>query len=64
MESPQEKSDRPKDVCSITIMFPVESDDAAIEAKKLIGIAIADVPDARIDFRIMPVPMPGIMPMR
>ncbi|KKN14571.1 hypothetical protein LCGC14_0994770 [marine sediment metagenome] len=53
-----------KQICSITVMFPVDSDDAAIAVKKKVGEALSDIEDSRIDFRIMPVPMPGTMPMR
>ena len=64
MERPQGKSESPKQICSITVMFPVLSDDEAIAVKKKIGDAVADIEDSRVDFRIMPVPMPGTMPMR
>ena len=50
MENNQKES--PKQICSITVMFPVESDDAAIAVKKKIGDAVSEIEDARIDFRI------------
>ncbi len=53
MENPQEKGESPKQVCTITVAFPVESDDDAIAVKKKITDAVSNKPDARIDFRIM-----------
>ena len=51
--------DQPKQICTITVAFPPESDDAAIEVKKKIGEVTRDLPDARIDFRIMNIPQHG-----
>lgn len=48
--------DEPKpqnQVCTITIAFPVDSDDKAIEYKKKISSIVADIPEARVEFRIM-----------
>ncbi len=42
-----------KEVCSIRIMFPVDSDEHAIEFKKKIGLLLAEIPDAQIQFSIM-----------
>ena len=42
-----------KEVCSITIAFPVESDEATMEVRNKVKEALKDYPDARIDFRIM-----------
>ena len=50
---------KPKQICTITVAFPVESDDVAIAVKKLIGEATKDLPDARVDFRIMNMPQHG-----
>jgi len=41
-----------KQICSIRIMFPVESDEHAIEYKKKIGGVIADIPEATIQFSL------------
>ena len=46
--------DTPKqEICSIRIMFPVESDEQAIEYKKKIAALLAESPDAQIQFSIM-----------
>ncbi len=60
MESPLEKNDKSKQVCTITVIFPVESDEDAIIVKKKIGEAIGPVSEARIDFRIMQVMPRGV----
>ena len=60
MENLPEKSESPKQVCSITVVFPVESDDAAIDVKKKIGEVVSDVEDARVDFRIMNMGRPRV----
>lgn len=46
----------PKQVCTIRIMFPVTTDEQAIEYKKKIGDILADSPQARIEFSIMSRP--------
>lgn len=53
----QEQKAQPEQVCSIRIMFPVETDEQAIEYKKKIGAILADIPHARIEFTLMPVPI-------
>ena len=50
METPK------KEICSIRIMFPVVSDEQAIEYKKKITILLAEIPDAQIQFSIMSQP--------
>lgn len=45
-----------KEVCSIRIMFPVETDEQAIDYKKKIATLLAEIPEAQIDFRIMSIP--------
>ena len=47
-----------KEVCSIRIMFPVESDEQAIEYKKKIGLLLAEIPDAQIQFSLASIPEP------
>jgi len=49
-----------KEVCSIRIIFPVESDEKAIEYKKAIAGLLAEVADAQIQFSLgtMPIGMP------
>ena len=44
-------------VCSIRIGFPVETDEQAIEYKKKISEVLAPIPNARIDFSLMSVPI-------
>lgn len=51
-----EKKTMPKQVCTIRIMFPIESDEHAIAYKKKIGEVLADMPQARIEFSLMSVP--------
>ena len=41
------------EICSIKIMFPVESDEQAIAFKKKINNMLKDIPDAVIQFSIM-----------
>lgn len=48
--------DKPKgEICTIRIMFPVETDEQAIEYKKKIQAALEDKPDAQIQFSLMPI---------
>ena len=50
----------PKQLCTIRIGFTVDSDEQAIEYKKKVTEVLADIPTARIDFGLIPVPpMPG-----
>ena len=46
-----------KQVCSIRVIFPVKSDEQAIECKKKIETAVQDIPEAQIHFSLMPVPV-------
>lgn len=46
----------PKQLCTIRIGFPVDSDEQAIEYKKKISDVLAPIPQARIDFGLIPVP--------
>ena len=45
-----------RQVCSIRIMFPVTSDEQAIEYKKKISVVLADIADANIQFSLMTAP--------
>lgn len=47
-------------VCTIRIMFPVETDEQAIAYKKRISDALADIPQVRIEFSLMS--RPAIIP--
>lgn len=42
-----------KEICSIRIIFPVESDELALVIKSKIKDVLADNPDAQIQFSIM-----------
>lgn len=48
MENPQ--------LCSINIMFPVETDEKAIEIKKKIAAVVGDIENVKVDFRLMVMP--------
>lgn len=47
----------PKELCTIRIGFPVDSDEQAIEYKKKISAVFSELPAARIDFGLIPVPL-------
>ncbi|GAG54129.1 unnamed protein product [marine sediment metagenome] len=47
MEQPKQE------ICSIRIMFPVTSDEQAIDYKKKISAMLKDIPDATIQFSII-----------
>ena len=42
-----------KEICTIRIMFPVDSDEQAIEYKKKIAAVLAAIPEAQIQFGLM-----------
>jgi len=50
----------PKQVCSIRIMFPVDTDEEGINYKRKITNILSPIPDAQIQFSLMtgPPPMP------
>jgi len=50
------------DLCSIKIAFPVDNDDDAIRYKKEIAAVLAGIPDVRIQFSLMNIPAPPVMP--
>ncbi|GAI70890.1 unnamed protein product [marine sediment metagenome] len=45
-----------KELCTIRIMFPVESDEKAIEYKRKIAEVLSEIPDAQIQFSLMSPP--------
>lgn len=47
----------PQEICSMRIMFPVTSDEQAIEYKKKINAVLSDIPNARIEFTLSSVPI-------
>jgi len=54
-ETRQKATSNPE-VCQIRIMFPVDTDEQAIEYKKKIADILADKPDAQMHFSISPLP--------
>jgi len=42
-----------QEICSIRIMFPVQSDEQAIEYKKKITAILSEIPDVQIQFSLM-----------
>lgn len=44
-----------KQVCRITLTFPIDSDDRAIEYKKKIAVIMADLEESQIQFSLMDV---------
>ncbi|GAH62917.1 unnamed protein product [marine sediment metagenome] len=49
--------EKPKqEICSIRIMFPVESDEQAIGYKKKIAALLAEIPDVQLNFSISTMP--------
>lgn len=51
------ETQRNQEFCTIRIMFPVKSDEEAIDCKKKIAAAISDKPEAQTDFRITSMPL-------
>ena len=49
METNQIQSNQ---LCVVTCMFPVDSDDEAVRIKKEIANILATIPESRIDFRL------------
>ena len=45
-----------KQVCRMTVTFPVESDEQAIAIKKKIGEATSELSEAQIQFSLMNLP--------
>ena len=45
------------EICTLRIMFPVESDQKAIEIKRKIQDVLGDTTDVRIEFGIIQAPM-------
>lgn len=45
----------PKQLCTIRIAFPVESDEQAITLKKKVSDVLGDVQQARLEFSIVTV---------
>ncbi len=41
------------EICTMRIIFPVESDQQALDVKTKIQQALVDIPDVQIDFRLI-----------
>jgi len=50
---------RTKQVCTMSIVLPIVTDDEAIAIKKKIEVVLENVTDAMIDFRIRKMPKNG-----
>lgn len=61
METPP-KAKSNKEICTIRIMFPVESDEKALEYKHKIADVLADNPDANMQFSLIPMPSQHSIP--
>ncbi len=59
MEAPDNKTE--KQVCIIKIVFPVSSDDEAINLKKKIAVLLDEIPETVMNFSLMSgrPPTPG-----
>jgi len=55
-----EQTIQTKDICTIRIGFPVDTDEKAIEYKKKIAELLSPIPNVRIEFNLMPMPMPPV----
>lgn len=42
-----------KQICQIRIVFPVDTDEQAIEYKKKIAFLLTEIPDAQVHFSLM-----------
>jgi len=51
-----------KQVCRLTVVFPVESDEVAIEVKRKIAEVVSELPDSQINFGLMSMPSRPLMP--
>jgi len=47
-----------KQICSITVIFPVESDEKAVGVKAKFSEIVKDIDLAKIDFRISDIRVP------
>lgn len=56
MEQEQPVS-KPQQICTIRIMFPVDTDDDAIVFKKKFGAVVSEIRDAHVEFTLRTVPM-------
>jgi len=45
-----------QEICTIQIAFPVDTDEQAIGYKKKINEILSDIPQARVEFALTPMP--------
>ena len=45
-----------KQLCNITIMFPVKNDEEGVEVKKKIAVIVADMTNVRLNFTLTSLP--------
>lgn len=55
MTTPQTENSKPE-ICTIRIMFPVQSDEQALACKKKVQEALQDIADVSIQFAISNMP--------
>lgn len=58
---PTNSTTESKQVCNIRILFPVDTDEQAIEYKKKITALLVEIPEANITFGLSTMPM-GLPP--
>lgn len=57
--------EKPKgEICTIRIIFPVQSDEQAIDCKKKIKGVLSEIPDVNVQFSLMDVPANMPPPVR
>lgn len=59
METPPKDKSKPE-ICTIRIVFPVESDEQALACKKKVSEALSDIPDVVTQFSISNMPLPAM----
>ena len=56
-----EQNKPPKQICSMRIVFPVDTDEQAITYKKKISYVLSEIAHARIEFTLSTMPSRGDM---
>lgn len=51
-----ESPPQPKEICTIRIAFPVESDEQALAYKKRLAEVLFDIPESQLHFSLMSTP--------
>lgn len=52
------------EVCTIRIMFPVDSDEQAIDCKRKIAAILSNISEAQVQFSLMTVPSKVNLPQK